>query len=1029
MWRDIRIHVYLLAVVTLLTIPANATDLSTQYTATLDHSVQSRGYEWTCRKNDVWRLTKFDFSLGEKFRVKLGRSQVVLGCHKTNVLWAAVFPKDPGEIIQASNGKGEHVTSVWLRFHPARVSELFPALTVIGRGDPETIVLAKRLAAHKMQSCWQAGGRPMVPLHASVTVDVETSEGSRRFYSIDTAKKTARYINSFRTRTLPIAKIVDREDALLIFDKVWNTFDREYAMFFIKPNVDWKKLRDKFRPRAAVAKDNYNLARILSDMLARLEDLHVYVKVDGTAVTGFNRNRPLNANRAALTRAIGLVTNTKHDMSWARTQDGIGYITIDRLTDSDLPRVFDEVLQQMEKTHGLILDLRFNGGGSETLGRKISGCFIDRKRLYAMHQYRRGPQHSDLGPKRERFCEPKKPWHYVGPVVVLQGRRTMSSAEAFVLMLAQCPQVTTMGDRTAGSSGNPRQVDVGGGIMINLPRWIAMDPQGIPFDTVGIRPDVVIKTSNNDFEDDHDPVLDAALKFLRQTSNPDRGVLKIRPGTIHPKDRPRVISVSPADEATHVDPITEIRIRFNQPMNPDMYHLVWEPKGLDVESDTGFRPRGEMRYDTERNEFILPVTLTPAGEHRLRVQLDEPTESTTVKRQFHSVNKIPALPYTWRFRTRDFLQDSKSPMPRVISIDPKPGSTVTAFTQIRINFDRPIQPERLKVVDLNADHIAMPSVAFALKYNQKTNSLLIPAFFPRLGQKACIELRAAGGRMDSIRLEYEVGKEIYSPKQSARITEVGRLPALGDLVASVRHRRRAVKSLAETVYASALFRDQPNWFTMVDMKFRAKFWLRDRMEFRADASNLFLGNNSIKIGSDGHQCWSLSGNQLIVFPEKSIDTKNIMICDPFGTQRFKTDDEAINELQLEYLGDEEHNGVICHRIRSWRAKVDSSKNVVKCCFQDWLINSETHFPVICEQYASPIPGRYEFSYDKIDRPLPDELFQLPQGNALSPTDIERLGDGFDRHFLKIHDGSNHRLSIRWGKFSAKGRQSSSGLDW
>ncbi len=232
---------FALCVELILNVAASAlgADLAARYRATLDFSDQPRGYEWTCGPEDVWRLKEFGYSLGDAFRVKLGPSQVVFGRHESNVVWAAVFPDRPGEILAASPGKGEHVTSIWLRFHPARLGELFP------------------------------------------------------------------------------------------------------------------------------------------------------------------------------------------------------------------------------------------------------GRFLDRRRVYSLSQYRNGPKHTDLGPKNERACGPSGAWHYAGPVVVLLGQKTISSAESFALALAQCPQVVTLGDRTAGSSGDPRRVDAGAGIVVNLPRWIDMDPAGKPIDAVG----------------------------------------------------------------------------------------------------------------------------------------------------------------------------------------------------------------------------------------------------------------------------------------------------------------------------------------------------------------------------------------------------------------------------------------------------------------------------------------------------------------------------------------------------------------
>jgi hypothetical protein len=290
-----------------------------------------KGDDWTCDENDVWRLTDFAFSVGDRFCVRSKSAQVVMGHHESNVLWAAVFPDQPGEIVKADAGQGEHITSLWLRFHPARLGEIFPPPTVKEQWSKEEIGDAKRLAAHKMRSCWQSNGQPMVPEKGIVTVDLETREGPRRFFSIDTAKSIATYTDVFSTRPVPVAKNLDQERALCVFDTVWSAFDREYAMFVVKPAVDWPKLRDEFRARVPAVKDNLKLADLLAEMLGHLKDLHVGVRVGDLDVSVYQRARPLNANRLALPSLLGPVTIAGHDLSWCITDDRIGYIAIDRL--------------------------------------------------------------------------------------------------------------------------------------------------------------------------------------------------------------------------------------------------------------------------------------------------------------------------------------------------------------------------------------------------------------------------------------------------------------------------------------------------------------------------------------------------------------------------------------------------------------------------------------------------------------------------------------------------------------------------
>jgi len=274
-------------------------ELTQRYRATLDFREQPRGYEWASGPQDVWRLKEFNYALGDVFRLRLGPSQVVFGCHDSNVVWAAIFPEQAGEILAASPGNGEHVTSVWLRSHPARLGELFPNAIVTGQGDALMVAQAKRLAAYKVIACWQSGGLPMIPRKNSVTFDLETREGPRRFYSLDTETGKLLAVDFFGDRPLPIPKPLDSQAALAVFDKVWNAFDREYAMFAIKPHVDWPQLRETYRPRAATTKNNHDLAAVISEMLDHLEDLHVYVEADGQYVPGYNRDRPMNANPKA----------------------------------------------------------------------------------------------------------------------------------------------------------------------------------------------------------------------------------------------------------------------------------------------------------------------------------------------------------------------------------------------------------------------------------------------------------------------------------------------------------------------------------------------------------------------------------------------------------------------------------------------------------------------------------------------------------------------------------------------------------
>ncbi|MBC8869336.1 MAG: Ig-like domain-containing protein, partial [Planctomycetes bacterium] len=1002
---------------------ALAIDLTQQYRATLDFSETPQGYAWQSGPQDVWRLKEFNYALGDGFRLRLGPSQVVFGCHESNVVWASVFPDKPGEIVAASPGKGEHVTSIWLRFHPARLGELFPERIVTDQGDASLLPRARRLAAHKMRACWHAGDRPMIPWKKSIVFDLETRERARRYYFLDTDTAKIEYEDYFRTHSLPVAKLLDSEAALEAFDNVWGAFDREYAMFVIKPQVNWANLRKTYRPRAAAASTNHELASIISEMLDHLEDLHIYVTVDGEYIPGYFRDRPFNVNPKALPRLIGKISETGHNLDWGRTADGIGYINIHELSDAALPGTFDEVLAQMADTKGLILDLRYNGGGSEPLGCAVAGRLLDRPRTYSLSQFRNGPKHTDLSPKNERACGPAGPWHYTGATVVLQGRKTMSSAESFALSLAQCPQVTTLGDSTAGSSGNPRSLEAGAGIVVNLPQWIDMDPTGKPIDVVGVPPRMKIAAEPADFAGEDDPVLAAALEHLRellQAEGPrSEDVLMRRPGVPLSSDRPKVTSVSPAADASEVDPVTEIRIRFDRPMDPNFMYLQADPD--DAGSFRRFRLRRSPQYLSETREFVFPVLLRPGSQYRFGFPAftDIPDSDS-----FWTQDGLTAAPYSWQFATREPAEAAEAPAPQVVSLDPPSGAETAVFTPIRVRFDRPMDPETFELVGSASGTEGQPEsitgvnayTPFPTKYDAASHCFTFQTLLTATS-RIRIELRGFrgedGGQAAPVTVEYQVGPKLYTPEQEARISEAGRSLVLHEIVEAARRTRLATKSLEETVRCipTPSDDDRRNWDCTMSM-YGCRFGFQGDRQFYADTNGFGRSPalTAYRVGSDGHECWYFYARQIpgdaiqkVQFcPYEEVQEKKVAICDPFGAKRFSSTEEAIKGLQLEYLGTVKREEKSCHRIRSWAGSI--LREDLAAGFWDCLIDARSLLPIVCDHYIGGGTWRYEFSYDRINEPISEELFQSPAGNAVTREPL-KLEEGYRYFRYEIGDGA------------------------
>src|SRR6185295_6961575 len=114
-----------------------------------------------------------------------------------------------------------------------------------------------------------------------------------------------------------------------------------------------------------------------------------------------------------------------------------------------------------------------NSGGDELLARRIAAWFVDGTKPYAKNRFREKPGKDGFGDVIERtICGNSAPEKQINaPVAVLTSRYVMSSNESFVLMMRQARDCTVVGQRTHGSSGNPKPFELPNGVTIFVPSW------------------------------------------------------------------------------------------------------------------------------------------------------------------------------------------------------------------------------------------------------------------------------------------------------------------------------------------------------------------------------------------------------------------------------------------------------------------------------------------------------------------------------------------------------------------------------
>lgn len=285
-----------------------------------------------------------------------------------------------------------------------------------------------------------------------------------------------------------------------------------------RTGTNWAALLERERETLERTRTPEAFVRIAATLLAKAEDKHLWLETDGSRVATY-RNPPVpNVNIGLLPRLVPSFEMLSPVVGVGRWDDGIGYIGIgtwDASRRDEIEAAY-EALWRLHDARAIIVDVRPNGGGDETLAKGFAGCFLDEPVMYAKNRYVDAEAPGGFGPEFERVVEPstRRP-RFTGRVVVLSGPAVMSSNEAFVLMMKAAPRATVVGGKTQGSSGNPQPHDLGNGVTAWVPSWQAMDAKGNAFEGVGIEPDIAVDAPPERLERE-DPVLETALRLLRQ---------------------------------------------------------------------------------------------------------------------------------------------------------------------------------------------------------------------------------------------------------------------------------------------------------------------------------------------------------------------------------------------------------------------------------------------------------------------------------------------------------------------------------
>ena len=307
-----------------------------------------------------------------------------------------------------------------------------------------------------------------------------------------------------------------------VFDEMWKLVDQRYGNFPSK-GIDWDLIRKIYRPDAGRARDDADLQSILMTVLGHLNDNHVSLRVNDTLrYPNGAPDRSAFVPDTIVARRFVEPARSAFDRDWlyAWMADSVGYLRMDGFRDwKRSAATIDSVLTHFRQASGIVVDLRKHFGGDDHAANEVIDRFATSRQLYLTRRTRSGDRHDQFLDPQLYFAEPKGPWQFTRPVMILTSRRTVSAGENFLLGMRDLPQVTVIGDVTSGAYADVGHFTLANGWQLNFPYNRMLDKNGISWEGLGLAPDIRIVPSRADIDAGRDPVLDLAIRAIRAASD------------------------------------------------------------------------------------------------------------------------------------------------------------------------------------------------------------------------------------------------------------------------------------------------------------------------------------------------------------------------------------------------------------------------------------------------------------------------------------------------------------------------------
>jgi len=196
-------------------------------------------------------------------------------------------------------------------------------------------------------------------------------------------------------------------------------------------------------------------------------------------------------------------------LEWEMKNENIAYLKLYQFSEKasfDFTQAAIEILESPAQK--IILDLRNNPGGYLEVAQDVAGWFLEKGEVVAIEDFG--------GEKEQKIYKAQGPAKLVAyPTVILINKGSASGSEILAGALRDNRGILIIGEASFGK-GSVQELErlrEGSSLKITVAKWLT--PKGELITDVGLKPDIEIEITEEDYEEERDPQLDKAIEVIK----------------------------------------------------------------------------------------------------------------------------------------------------------------------------------------------------------------------------------------------------------------------------------------------------------------------------------------------------------------------------------------------------------------------------------------------------------------------------------------------------------------------------------